>query len=35
MIHNNIKLATSNKNKIEEFKRFGLTFKITEGKDLK
>ena len=35
MIHKNIKLSTSNKQKIEEFKSFGLTFAITEGKDLK
>jgi len=35
MIHKNITLSTSNKQKIEEFKSFGLTFKIVEGKDLK
>lgn len=35
MIHKNITLNTSNKNKINEFKRFGLTFQVSEGFDLK
>lgn len=35
MIHSNLKLSTSNKNKIKEFKRFGLSFDIVEGLDVK
>ncbi len=35
MLHKAIKLTTSNLNKIEEFKRFGLSFEIAEGLDLK
>jgi hypothetical protein len=35
MLHTNILLSTSNKNKIKEFKRFGLTFDIMKGKDIK
>lgn len=35
MIHKKITLSTSNKNKIEEFKKFGLSFDIVQGLDLK
>lgn len=35
MLHSNLKLSTSNKNKILEFKRFGLSFDIIEGIDVK
>lgn len=35
MKHENIKLSTSNKNKIEEFKSYGLPFEVVQGKDLK
>ena len=35
MLHKIIKLTTSNIKKIEEFKRFGLSFDIAEGLDLK
>jgi inosine/xanthosine triphosphate pyrophosphatase family protein len=35
MLHKTIKLTTSNVKKIEEFKRFGLSFDIAEGLDLK
>lgn len=35
MLHKNIVLTTSNKNKLEEFKRFGLSFDVSEGIDLK
>lgn len=35
MLHKNIVLTTSNKKKLEEFKRFGLSFDVSEGMDLK
>lgn len=35
MLHKNIQLTTSNKNKIAEFQRFGLPFEVAEGMDLK
>lgn len=35
MLHSNITLTTSNKNKIKEFKRFGLSFDVSKGLDLK
>lgn len=35
MLHSNLKLSTSNKNKIQEFNRFGLSFDIIQGIDVK
>lgn len=35
MLHKNIQLTTSNKNKIAEYARFGLPFDVAEGMDLK
>ncbi len=35
MIHSQLKLSTSNKNKIQEFNRFGLSFDIIQGIDVK
>lgn len=35
MLHKNIKLVSSNKNKIAEFKRFGLPCDVAEGIDIK
>lgn len=34
MLHNNVILSTSNQNKLNEFKRFGLQFEIQTGLDL-
>lgn len=35
MIHKNITLSTSNQNKLNEFKRFGLSFDVSKGIDIK